>query len=120
MVTKELNPLVGLIVIFGPEDIRPLQTPHNDPLVVQLKVATAMVRQILVDTGSSVDIITLECFRKLEYTEKDLEAVGVPLVRFGGQTTYPLGTNKLSTRVGDKENSRTVDVSFLVVDILMA
>ena len=78
-----------------------------------------MVRRILVDTGSSVDIITLECFKKLQYTEKDLEAVGMPLVGFGGHTIYPVGTKKLPARVGDKDNSRNLDVNFLVVDIPM-
>ena len=63
---------------FGPEDMRSLQTPHNDLLVVQLKIAAAMVQRVLIDTGSSVDIITLECFRKLQYTEKDSEAAGTP------------------------------------------
>ena len=70
--------------------------------------------------GSSVDIITLGCFKKLQYIEKGLEAMGMPLVGFGGQTTYPLGTKKLLVRVGDKDNLRTVDVNFLVVDILIA
>ena len=105
---------------FGSKDMCPLQTPYNDPLVVQLKIAKTMVRQILVDTGISVDIIILECFKKMQYTEKDLETVRVPLVGFGRHTTYSLGTKKLSVRVGDKDNSRTVDVNFLVVDILMA
>ena len=120
MAAKELKPLVGPTVTFSPEDMRPLQAPHNDPLLVQLKIATAMVRQILVDIGSSMDVIMLECFKKLQYTEKDLEAVGMPLVGFGVHTTYPVGMKKLPVRIGKKDNSRTVDVNFLVVDIPMA
>jgi len=72
---------------FRPKDMLPLQTPHKDPLVVQLKIATTMVRRVLVDTGSSVDIIMLECFKKLQCFEKDLEATETPLVRFGGKPT---------------------------------
>ena len=66
MAARELRPLTGPTITFGPEDMRPLQAPHNDPLVVQLKIATAMVGRVLIDTGSSVDIITLECLRKLQ------------------------------------------------------
>jgi len=120
MAARELKPLVGPTVIFGPEDMRPLQPPHNDPLVLQLKITTTMIRQLLVDTESSVDIITPEYFKKLQYTQKDLEAVGMPLLGFGRHTTYPVGMKKLLVRVGDKDNSRTVDVNFLVVDIPMA
>ncbi|KAJ8426528.1 LOW QUALITY PROTEIN: hypothetical protein Cgig2_022535 [Carnegiea gigantea] len=44
MATRELKPLVGLTITFGPEDMRPLQTPHKDALVIQIKIGTAMVR----------------------------------------------------------------------------
>jgi len=60
MNTKELKPLVGPTMTIGPEDMHPLQTPHNDALVMQLKVATTIIRRILVDTDSSVDIVTLD------------------------------------------------------------
>ena len=84
MAARELRPLNGPTMTFGLEDMRPLQAPYNDLLVVQLKIATVMVRRVLVDIGSSVDIITLRCFKKLQYSEKDLEATGMPLVGFGG------------------------------------
>ncbi|KAJ8432373.1 LOW QUALITY PROTEIN: hypothetical protein Cgig2_021907 [Carnegiea gigantea] len=50
-----------------------------------MKVATAIVWRILIDTGSSVDIITWDCLRKLKYSGREI----VPLVHhisgFGGQ-----------------------------------
>ena len=120
MAARELRPLNGPTMTFGPKDMCPLQASHNDPLVVQLKIATTMVQRVLVDTGSSVDIITLECFKKLQYSEKDLEAIGTPLIGFGGQPHLPSRMKRMSVRIGEKDNSRTVDVNFLVVDIPMA
>jgi len=79
-----------------------------------------MVRWVLVDTGSSMDIITRECFKKLQYPEEDLEATGAPLIGFGGQPTCPVGMRRLSVRIGEKDNSRTVKVNFLAVDVPMA
>jgi len=84
MAARELRPLNGPIMTFDPEDMRPLQASHNDRLVVQLKIHTAMVRWVLVDIGSSIDIITMEGFKKLQYPEEDLEATGAPLIGFGG------------------------------------
>jgi len=43
MAAKELRPLSGPIMTFGPEDMHPLHALHNDLLVVQLKITTAMV-----------------------------------------------------------------------------
>jgi len=72
MVAMELKPLVGPMVIFGPEDMHPLQAQQNDPLLVQLKIATAIVQRILEDIGSSVNIFTLECFKKLQYKKAQI------------------------------------------------
>ena len=47
MAAKELKPLMELTMTFGSKDIHPLQTPHNDALVIQLKVATAMAPEYL-------------------------------------------------------------------------
>ena len=52
MAARELRPLSGPTMTLGPKDMHPLQAPHNDPLVVQLKIATAMVRRVLIDTRS--------------------------------------------------------------------
>ncbi|KAJ8436832.1 hypothetical protein Cgig2_018928 [Carnegiea gigantea] len=65
MATGGLRSLRGPTMTFSLEDIRPLQTHHNDALLIQLKIATTMVRRILMDTGSSVDIIMLECLKRL-------------------------------------------------------
>jgi len=120
MAARELRLLNGSTMTFGPEDMHPLQAPYNDPLVVQLQIDIAMVPRVLVDTGSFVDIITMECFKKLQYSDEDLEATGTPLVGFGGQPTYPVGMKRLSVRIGENDNSRTVNMNFLVVDVPMA
>ncbi|KAJ8428700.1 hypothetical protein Cgig2_018480 [Carnegiea gigantea] len=44
-------------MVFGGKDAREFASPHNDPLVVEMKIPSAIVRRILVDTGSYVDII---------------------------------------------------------------
>jgi len=79
-----------------------------------------MVRRVLVDMGRSVDIITMECFKKLQSSEEDLEATGTPLNGFRGQPTYPVGMKRLLVRIREKDNSRTANVNFLVVDVPMA
>ena len=58
--------------------------------------------------------------QELHYSEEDLEVTRTPLVGFGGQHIYPVGVKKLTVRVGERDNSRTVDVNFLVVDVPMA
>ncbi|XP_057250719.1 uncharacterized protein LOC125497729 [Beta vulgaris subsp. vulgaris] len=70
------------VMTFG-EPSRTLHTPHDDPLVIELKVANTRVKRVLVDSRSSADIITLECLRKLQYTERDVTPLNQPLIGFG-------------------------------------
>jgi len=65
-----------------------------------------------------MDIITMECFKKLQYLEEDLEAIGTPLIGFGGQPTYPVRMKRLSVRIKEKDKSSIVNVNFL--DVPMA
>ncbi|XP_010678170.1 uncharacterized protein LOC104893735 [Beta vulgaris subsp. vulgaris] len=95
---------------------RLIQTPHDDPLVVEMKIANLRVGQVLIDSGSSVDIITMDCLRKLKYEEKDLSPIDQPLVGFGGQFVQPLGSIKLPTQMGEKGAGRNVIIDYLVVD----
>ena len=54
-------------VMISDKDRGNVRTPHDDPLVVEMKVANMKVKRILIDTGSSSDIISYGCLRKLKY-----------------------------------------------------
>jgi len=57
---------------FSRTEGSPITTPHDDPLVVELKVATTLVHRILHDIGNSADIITRKCLQKLKCLGKDI------------------------------------------------
>ncbi|KAJ8431632.1 hypothetical protein Cgig2_001955 [Carnegiea gigantea] len=52
------DPVIVLTITFSELEERPITTSNDDPLVVKLKVTSALVRRILINTGSSIDIIT--------------------------------------------------------------
>jgi len=45
-------------MVFGGKETLRFASPHNDPLVVEMKIANAVIQRILIGTRSSVDIIT--------------------------------------------------------------
>ena len=49
-------------IIFTDEDLKELRTPHDDPIVVSLTVANYDVKCILIDNGSSADILFYDTF----------------------------------------------------------
>ncbi|XP_010694815.2 uncharacterized protein LOC104907571 [Beta vulgaris subsp. vulgaris] len=76
-----------------------------------------MVKRVLVDSGSLADIITLECLKKLKYSQKDVTLLDQPLIGFGENSVHPVGSIKLPTRMAEKGKGRSLPIDFLVVDI---
>jgi len=56
----------------------PIMAPFDDPVVIELKVARALVRRILIDIRNSTDIITWECLQKLKYPSRDITLSLIP------------------------------------------
>jgi len=53
-------------MIFSEEDARGVKQPHDDPLVIMFTIEGFNTRRILVDNGSSADIIYLSSFQQLK------------------------------------------------------
>ena len=49
-------------ITFSDEDIQEVQLPHDDPVVVSAVIANFDVKQILIDNGSSVDVLLYDAF----------------------------------------------------------
>ncbi|KAJ8451406.1 hypothetical protein Cgig2_017797 [Carnegiea gigantea] len=65
-----------------------------------MKIASAIVRRILVDTGSSVDIITWDCLKKLAHPRCDIVPMANPILGFGLHEVHPSGTIRLPVHRG--------------------
>ncbi|GAU18714.1 hypothetical protein TSUD_80020 [Trifolium subterraneum] len=86
-------------------------------LLVRAKMANFDVRRILVDQGSSCDIMYLGLFKVLQLTEENLVPyVGSDLQGFNGSTTKPWGYVDLIVTFGENKAMKSVKVKFLVVD----
>ena len=66
------------------EDARGIKQPHDDPLVIMLMIKGFNARRILINNGSSVDIIYLSTFQQLKVDPKRLRPFKSPLVSFSG------------------------------------
>ncbi|GAU10317.1 hypothetical protein TSUD_422660, partial [Trifolium subterraneum] len=87
------------------------------PLLVRAKMANFDVRRILVDQGSSCDIMYSGLFKVLQLTEQNLVPyVGSDLQGFNGSTTKPWGYVDLIVTFGENKAMKSVKIKFLVVD----
>lgn len=62
MTAESRKAVDGPRMVFG-EGSPAIQHPHSDPVVLTLKVGLMNVRRVLVDTGSTADLITMDCLK---------------------------------------------------------
>ncbi|XP_050290339.1 uncharacterized protein LOC126728584 [Quercus robur] len=103
------------VIRFLEEDVRRLHHTHDDVLVVSLRVGDYNMHWVLVDNGSSVDILYYPTFQQMRIHREQLVPINAPLVGFGGTRVFPLGAVTLSVTVGDYPQQITKDVTFLMV-----
>ncbi|XP_028113888.1 uncharacterized protein LOC114311918 [Camellia sinensis] len=88
------------VISFSSKDLERIQTPHNDALVVTMCVKDFDINRILIDQGSSVQIMYYDAFKQLKLEDKDLAPATSPLVRFNSQLEWPLGKIIFSVKTG--------------------
>ena len=111
-IAQRENPIIG----FSEEDAKCLHHPHDDALVVSVRIGDYNVHRMLVDNGSLTDILYYLAFQKMGIDRAQLILTNAPLVGFRGTRVLPLGAITLSVTVSNYPQQITKDVTFLVVD----
>ena len=94
---RKESPIIG----FSEEDARRLHHPHDDALVVSVRVGDYNVHRMLFNNGSSADILYYPAFQHMGIDRARLTPTNAPLVGFGGTRVLPLGAITLLVTVGD-------------------
>ena len=97
---------------FSDEDKIGTIQPHDDALVITLRIWGYDVKRVMVDQGSAVEIMYLDLYKGLNLKTEDLMPYSSPLVSFEGKIIIPKGQVKLPMQT----NSEVVEEDFIVVD----
>ena len=90
--------------------------PYSDSLVITVMIGNKKTGRVLVDSGSSSDIISLEAFDDMGLNRGDLKCVDTWLSGFAGRTVLPMGMITVPITLGKESQQSTKMVDFLVVD----
>ncbi|XP_075640266.1 uncharacterized protein LOC142612018 [Castanea sativa] len=106
------NPFIGCLE----KDAQCLHHPHDDALVITIQAGDYNMHRVLIDNGSSVDILYYAAFQQMGINRERLVPTNAPFVDFGGTRVFPLGVVTLAVTVRDYPQQITKNVAFLVVD----
>ncbi|XP_068476196.1 uncharacterized protein [Phaseolus vulgaris] len=107
-------------ITFTKEDLRDVVPHDNDPIVVSLVTAGRKVHRVLVDQGSSADVMFWPTFTKLQLPLDQLRPYGGCLYGFAGDQVEVRGYIELRTTFTDEAASRTEKIKYLVVNAPLA
>ena len=74
---------------FSDEDKVGTIQPHDDALMVTLRIRRYDVKKVLVDQGSGAEIMYHDLYKGLNLRPEDLTAYDSPLVSFDGKIIIP-------------------------------
>ena len=94
-------PRLDNTITFSDSDLEGCQHPHDDPLVVRAIVANTTVHRVLINNGSSADIIFASAFDKMGIGREKLDPVNTHLRGFSGEKVLPLGSIQLVLTLGE-------------------
>ncbi|XP_013607692.1 PREDICTED: uncharacterized protein LOC106314357 [Brassica oleracea var. oleracea] len=80
---------------FSPDDAEGIHVPYNDPLLVVHGIGEYDVTKVLIDTGSSVDLIFRGTLQKMGVDLDDIKPSSRTLTGFNGSSETILGTIRL-------------------------
>ncbi|KAL0405360.1 UNVERIFIED_CONTAM: hypothetical protein Slati_3849900 [Sesamum latifolium] len=100
-------------ITFGPRDVNEKQGSQDDPMVIKLDIANFSVHKVLVDNGSSADIIFWDMIKRMGLENSKFSPVLTPLVGFGGSEVASMGTIDLPVFMGEEPRRRTTMAKFV-------
>jgi hypothetical protein len=104
------------IITFSENDARGIHQPHDNALVVTMTIVSFLTRRVLIDNGSSVDIIYLPAYQQMKIDKERLRPIDIPLVGFTGDKVKPSGVVSFMIEAGTYPKQVRASVEFLVVD----
>ena len=99
-------------MIFSDEDKVGTIQPHNDALVITIRIRGYDVKKVLVDQDSGARIMYPNLYKGLSLKPEDLAHYDSPLMSFDGKIVIP----KDQIRLPVQARSEVVEVDFIVVD----
>ena len=97
---------------FLEEDKIGTTQPHDDVLLITLKIGDCDVKRVMVDGGSTAEVMYPDLYKGLNLKLEDLMPYSSPLMSFNGKLVIPMDMIRLPIQTGPE----IVEVNVIIVD----
>ena len=87
-------------IVFSKRDGHGIRQSHDNPLVIMLRAEEFNIHWVLINNGSSVDIIYLPAFQQMKLDKRRIRPFTSPLESFTGDRIVPRGIITLTMIAG--------------------
>ncbi|XP_057719195.1 uncharacterized protein LOC130933583 [Arachis stenosperma] len=101
---------------FHSTDFSHTDTNYDDPVVISVQLEDLIVRKVLLDPGSSANVLFFTTFEKMNLSSNILQPCHGDLIGFSGERVPVLGSVWLQTTLGEQPLFKTQDIQYLVVE----
>ncbi|CAL1384138.1 unnamed protein product [Linum trigynum] len=101
---------------FNQEPDEACQVPSEEALEIQGVIAGCKVKRMLVDTGSSMDVMFKSTFERMQLAPDLVRPSSSVLIGFSGAPALVIGRVRLPVTLGDEAHCVTHSVEFGIVD----
>ena len=100
------------VISFVDNEATALINPHHYALLMRLLVANCKIKRILVDNGSSTNVLFLNALKEMKIDESNIRRCATMLVGFSGEQKFTVGDIALPVYAG----GINLNVNFAVLD----
>ncbi|XP_014496696.1 uncharacterized protein LOC106758272 [Vigna radiata var. radiata] len=105
-----------LPITFTDDDFHAPDLEQDDPMVITVEIARYEVGKVLVDQGSSANILYWKTFLQMDLSEELIIPFHEQIVGFAGERVDTMGYVDLCTRLGTGRDNDEKKVRYLLVD----
>ena len=103
-------------IIFTDDDFHGLDHQQDDPMVITVEIENYAVKKVLVDQGSSVDMLYWATYQKLQLSDTAMVSYDEPIYGFYGEQVSTRGYIDLHTIFHEGTQTKTIPIRFFIVD----
>lgn len=90
-------------LLFAEEDLIGVDIPHNDALVLTVNICNYDVKRILIDPGSSFEVMYLSLYNQLRrfIPNKNVGMIELPIYSFSGEPVWSICIVSVQVKIGE-------------------